>query len=641
MKYDFRGYKKGTLQRRIERRMGLQQIDSVARYLEFLRSHPPEVDQLFKDLLIGVTSFFRDAPAFEELGAKVLAALVRGRDQDVPIRIWVPGCSTGEEAYSIAILLAEQMTVAQSSCRVQIFATDIDDDALETARAGTYPESITLDVTPQRLQRFFTRDDHRYTIAKSLRESVVFAVQNLTSDPPFSKLDLVSCRNVLIYLEPEMQEKLLSVFHFALNPGGYLFLGSAEGIGPLEELFTPVSKRLRIFRRLGLAARPPLEFPVHPLGATDAGRVGAKVSSEPTVASLADQLLLDHFAPAALVVRSTGHIVRFYGAMERYITLPKGDATLNVLTLARDALKPALRAGLHEAVRKNRQTTLEALDARREQQRATVRVTIKPLNAHRPTEPLWVILFEKVIAPARITPQKAGRGQLELVRRLEAELRATKKEQQQLVEQLESSNEELKAANEEVLSMNEELQSTNEELTTSKEELQSMNEELTTLNAQLSDKVARADDRQRRPRESARQHGYRDSVSGHRSAHQAVHDRGVAGPQPAEVRHRTTDESYRVESEQRRPAARRPHSAGHHDPSGKGSWCPGRPSVLPPRHPLSHRRQGGPGGGSDAGRCDRAEAERAGPARRAGAGRRRPPSHDAPAWTRRRERRSR
>jgi two-component system CheB/CheR fusion protein len=488
-KYDFRGYKKGTLQRRIERRMGLQQIDNVPRYLDFLRSNSSEVDQLFKDMLIGVTSFFRDAPAFEELATKVLAALVRQRDQDAPIRIWVPGCSTGEEAYSIAILLTEQMAAAQSACRVQIFATDVDDEALEIARAGTYPESIALDVTPQRLQRFFTREDHRYTIAKNIRESVVFAVQNLTSDPPFSKLDLVSCRNVLIYLEPEMQEKLLSLFHFALNPGGYLFLGSAEGVGPLDELFTPLSKRLRIFRRLGPAARPPLEFPVQLLAATDAGRVGAKVASEPTVATLADQLLLDHFAPAAVVVRSSGHIVRFYGAMERYITLPKGEATLDVLTLARDVLKPTLRAALHEAVRRNRQSVLETLDVRRDHERATLRLTVKPLDGQRMGEHLWVILFEEVFPPVRVRTGKAGRGQSDLVRRLEAELRVTKKEQQQLVEQLESSNEELKAANEEVLSMNEELQSTNEELTTSKEELQSMNEELTTLNAQLQDKV--------------------------------------------------------------------------------------------------------------------------------------------------------
>jgi two-component system CheB/CheR fusion protein len=488
-KYDFRAYKKGTLQRRIERRMGLQQIETVRKYLDFLRSHPAEVDQLFRDLFIGVTSFFRDASSFEELTDKVLGVLVRERDEDTPIRIWIPGCSTGEEAYSIAIVLAEQIAAAQSTCRVQIFATDVDDRVLEVARTGTYPDSIALDVTPARLQRFFTRDDHRYTIAKTIRESVIFAVQNLTTDPPFSKLDLVSCRNLLIYLEPEMQERLLSLFHFALNPGGYLFLGSAEGVGPLEELFTPISKRGRIFRRVEQGRRQVLEFPVHAPAATDAGRVVAKVASEPTLAALADQLLLDHLAPVAVVVRSNGQIVRFYGAMERYVALPKGEATLDVLTLARDPLKPTLRAALHEAVRRSRPTVLETADFRGDQARTTVRVTVKPLVGPQAAERLWVILFEELLPPVRTASKKGGRHQQDLVRRLEAELRATKKEQQQLVEQLESSNEELKAANEEVLSMNEELQSTNEELTTSKEELQSMNEELTTLNAQLQDKV--------------------------------------------------------------------------------------------------------------------------------------------------------
>ncbi|MBI4485875.1 MAG: PAS domain-containing protein [Acidobacteria bacterium] len=487
-KYDFRGYKKGTLQRRIERRMGLQQIDSLGKYADCLRSHPAEADQLFKDLLIGVTSLFRDSAAFEELG-KVLKGLVKENDADSPIRIWVPGCATGEEAYSIAILMAEQIAAAQSPCRVQIFATDIDEDALEMARAGTYPESIALDVTPQRLQRFFTREDHRYTIVKSIRESVTFAVQNLISDPPFSKLDLVSCRNVLIYLEPDVQEKLLSLFHFALNPGGYLFLGSAEHIGPLEELFTPVSKRRRLFRRLGPPRRPALELPT-PLVPVDAGRAPAKIAPEPTVATLADRQLLEHFAPTGVVVKRSGHIVRSYGAMDRYLTVPPGDVTLDILTLARDPLKPTLRAALHDAFRRNRRTVVETLELTRDKGRTNLRITVRPLATSTAGESLWTIIFEESALSAGATARRRiGRKESDLVRRLELELRSTKKAQQHLIEQLESGNEELKAANEEVLSMNEELQSTNEELTTSKEELQSMNEELTTLNAQLQDKV--------------------------------------------------------------------------------------------------------------------------------------------------------
>jgi two-component system CheB/CheR fusion protein len=487
-KRDFRGYKKGTLQRRIERRMALQQIPSGAKYLEFLRSHPAEVDQLAKDLLIGVTSFFRNAEVFEELASKVAPSLVKDREPDTTIRVWVPGCATGEEAYSIAMVLAEQIDVLQSTCRVQIFATDLDEHALETARAGTYPETISLDVSPQRLHRFFTREDHRYTIVKSLRDSVTFAVQNLITDPPFSRLDLVSCRNVLIYLEPEVQEKLLGVLHFALNPGGHLMLGSAEGIGTLEDLFTPLSKKRRIFRRRGSMKRPPLDFRAPYLTSGQADRMTAKAAGELPLPKVADQRLLDHFAPAAVVVRRTGEIVRFYGAMDRYIHLPTGEARLDVLTLARDALKPSVRAALYDAIRHNRQKVLEVADLKPDKVRVTLRITVRPLDGSTPADHLWLMIFEELPGSPRLT-RRTGAAPPSLVRQLEAELRETKKEQQELVEQLESSNEELKAANEEVLSMNEELQSTNEELVTSKEELQSMNEELTTLNQQLQDKV--------------------------------------------------------------------------------------------------------------------------------------------------------
>jgi chemotaxis methyl-accepting protein methylase/GAF domain-containing protein len=488
-KFDFQGYKRGTLQRRIDRRMGLHQIHRVDAYVDFLRAHPEEAEQLFKDLLIGVTSFFRDPLAFHELATKVVAKLVREKDPDSPFRIWVPGCATGEEAYSIAIVVAEEIAAAQSSCRVQIFATDVDEDTVEIARGGRYPDSVALDITPERLQRFFTHEDHHYTIAKSIRESVIFAVQNAMTDPPFSKLDLVSCRNVFIYLEPQVQEKLLGVFHFSLNPGGYLFLGNAESVGALENLFAPVSKPARIFRRLGPGRHPPVEFPAPLLAPAGAERADTKTAAEPNVAVLADRTLLEQFAPAAVVVTRAGHILRFYGAMGRYISLPTGDATLDVLTLARDALKPTLRAAFHEAVRRNHQTVLETLDLKRDKGRATLRLTVKPLAVPGTAAGLWLIIFEEL----PFTPRVAGRDgrgkQPDLVRRLDAELRTTKKEQQRLIEQLESGNEELKAANEEILSMNEELQSTNEELVTSKEELQSMNEELTTLNVQLQDKV--------------------------------------------------------------------------------------------------------------------------------------------------------
>jgi two-component system, chemotaxis family, CheB/CheR fusion protein len=488
-KHDFRGYKNGTLQRRVERRMGLHHITSLGKYVDFLRAHPAEADQLFKDLLIGVTSFFRDRPAFEELATKVLAALVKQADAETPIRIWVPGCATGEEAYSIAILAAEQVAAAQSACRVQVFATDIDDDALEIARSGVYPESIALDVTPQRLKRFFARDDHRYTIVKSIRESVVFAVQNVISDPPFSKMDLVSCRNVLIYLEPSVQAHLMAVFHFALNPGGYLFLGNAESIGRHEEWFSPVSKRARIFRRLGTTKRPALEFPRPQPAPADSDHVAAKLVPESTLATLAHHALLAHLAPAAVVVRQQGQIAHVFGAMDRYIHLPTGEATLDILSLAREPLKAALRAAFHDAVRRSRESVLDTLHRGRGRNRTSLRITVRPLDGPRAADRLWLMIFEeRPLSVVASGPRAKGTTQ-ELVRRLETELRATKREQQHLIAQLEHSNEELKAAHEEVLSMNEELQSTNEELVTSKEELQSMNEELTTLNSQLQEKV--------------------------------------------------------------------------------------------------------------------------------------------------------
>jgi chemotaxis methyl-accepting protein methylase/signal transduction histidine kinase/PAS domain-containing protein len=489
-KYDFRGYKKGTLQRRVARRMGLQHITSLGAYVEFLRGHPAEADQLFKDLLIGVTSFFRDPPAFEELATKVLAALVKQADAETPIRIWVPGCSTGEEAYSIAIVAAEQVAAAQSACRVQVFATDIDDDALEIARGGVYPESIALDVTPERLKRFFTRDDHRYTIATSIRESVTFAVQNVISDPPFSKLDLVSCRNVLIYLEPSVQEHVMAVFHFALKPGGYLFLGHAESIGPHEEWFSPVSQRTRIFRRLATAKRPALEFP-RPQPASGCGCGSSRCEADARVkgGDTRAPRLAGALRPGRRRRQRQGQIAHVFGAMDRYIHLPTGEATLDVLSLARDPLKPALRAAFHDAVRRGRETVLDTIHKKRGRHRTSLRITVRPLDGPRAAERLWLMIFEERPLPAGPAATRAKGTTQELVRRLETELRATKRAQQHLIAQLEHSNEELKAAHEEVLSMNEELQSTNEELVTSKEELQSMNEELTTLNSQLQEKV--------------------------------------------------------------------------------------------------------------------------------------------------------
>ena len=488
-KIDFRGYKKGTLVRRIERRMGLQQIKSHRRYFEFLKNTPGEVDLLFKDLLISVTGFFRDPQAWDNLGAQVMANLVGVDGYETPIRVWMPGCATGEEAYSLAILAAEQAADVQSARRIQIFATDVDEGALDIARAGVYPESIALDVSAQRLQRFFTRENHRYRVAKGIRESVVFASQNLISDPPFSKLDLVCCRNVLIYLEPDVQRKLIALFHFALKPHGFLFLGSAENVGEGDDLFTPVAKRWRIYVKYRPAKHPIVDIPF-PKPVTAANRRTAQATSQPTLSALAEHQMLGHFGPAAVVVNRNGQILHFFGEMDRYLNLPTGSPTLDLAMLAREPLKPVLRAALHDGIRKRLRASLETTFKIGRQADSKLRITIAPLKGTQREEGLSLVIFEDVrVAKSSPGPHAARQQHRDIVHRLEAELKLTKREQQNLVEELESSNEELKAANEEVTSMNEELQSTNEELESSKEELQSMNEELSTVNAELQERV--------------------------------------------------------------------------------------------------------------------------------------------------------
>lgn len=491
---DLRGYRSATLRRRVARRIGLHHLGNLDHYIEFLRAHPMEVDQLVKDLLAVPTGFFRDAGAWDDLATQVLPALARSHGAAAPIRLWVPACSTGEEAYSLAILLAEDPQVTESGCEVQIFATDMSEDSLAVARAGCYPESIALDITPQRLARFFVGKHQRYTIRKSIRDSIIFAVHSPTDDPPFLKLDLIDCRSVLLHLERQMQDKLLTLFHFALNPGGYLFLGRAESPRPRQELFEPLSMQQRIFRRVEPATRPQLEFQAKTVLSVASEGPGAKTDSEPIVTALADRRLLEHFGATAVLVRSTGEILRFYGAVARYLQLPSGTPTLDVFKLARPALRPLLREALRKSIQENRQIALEALEALEmdgEHRTAALQITIKPVSPPGAAGRLWLIIFEEAAAqaqPARSPRRRAGNGS-ELVGRLTIELKATRKEHEHLVGELAEGNERLKTANEEVLAMNEELQSTNEELTTSKEELQSMNEELTTLNGQLESNV--------------------------------------------------------------------------------------------------------------------------------------------------------
>jgi two-component system CheB/CheR fusion protein len=456
-----------------------------------------------------VTDFFRDPEAWVELEQTVIAPLVRQKEPEDAIRVWTPGCATGEEPYSMAMLLIENVQRAKKNCSVHVFATDIDQDALETARRGRYPANIAADVSSERLQRFFLehKDDHGFEVTKSLREAVVFAEQNLISDPPFSRLDLICCRNVMIYLEPEAQEKVLGLFHFALMENGYLFLGNAESIGRQQDLFRTVSQKWRIFRRIGPTRHDRVDFPVTAHGPA---RV-AEPPNAPTqrrdlrLAQLAQQRLLDRFAPASVLVNRSHEILYFCGSTDDYLTQPAGAPTLNLLDRMREGLRSKVRGALHKAIGEN-QTVTVAARVKRAHALFPVRITIIPVSDYHDHEKLGLVVFEEApaivpaaggereeqrdgeerwsVAPAQVTDDD------NLVHHLERELTSTREDLQATIEQLETSNEELKASNEEVMSINEELQSTNEELETSKEELQSLNEELTTVNAQLAAKVA-------------------------------------------------------------------------------------------------------------------------------------------------------
>jgi two-component system CheB/CheR fusion protein len=492
---DFRCYKKHTILRRIERRMGLRHMADIAQYSKVLGQDAAEVSQLFKDLLINVTAFFRDAEAFEELRDKVIAPLLAAKPADEPLRVWVTGCSTGEEAYSLAILLQEEMAAARKNLPLQVFATDIDEEALQVARQGFYPDSIMADMDPARLAKFFIRKEQGWQIVDSLRSSVVFAVQNLISDPPFSRMDLISCRNLLIYLDADTQTKLVPLFHFALVPGGYLFLGKSEGVGGPNDLFSQVSKKAKIFRR-STALRPVvLDSPIMPGKKKVIPVPGAP--AKPTSATYADairQALLGHFMASVVLVGTRGQILQFHGQTGKYLDLPASDPNLNLLDIAKEGLSLRLRSALHAANDEKKTVVMDGVPITRDAAGPCARVTVAPVAQRGAAEPLLAVIFEDVSRPAIVGIElPRGHASETSVRQLEDELRLTQQDLQANIEELQASNEEMRVSNEEVVSANEELQSTNEELETSKEELQSVNEELTTVNSQLQEKVEQLD----------------------------------------------------------------------------------------------------------------------------------------------------
>jgi two-component system CheB/CheR fusion protein len=488
--HDFRGYRKPMLMRRVQRRMGLCHIESLPAYLDHLRNHPAEVTALYKDLLIGVTGFFREPAAFEVLAERILPELVDRSSavagQERAVRVWVPGCATGEEAYSLAILLSEQFEARHKPAGIQIFASDIDEESLAIARLGIYPDTIASDLSPQRLQRFFVRtDEHHYQVSKHLREYIVFAAQSLISDAPYSKLDLVSCRNLLIYLEPEVQQKVISLFHFALNENGYLLLGSAESIGPAADMFEPVSKKWRVYRRIGPVRPERVNIPIAPAGERRLPMRGGEPATQrpPDFSRLVQRLVLEECAPASVLVTRLYEVLSFLGPAVNYLAFPPGEPTRDLLALARPGLHTRIRAAARKAIQEGQTVTDAEARVKRDGRYAPCRITVRPLTEPKEAEGLLLITFQDRPEPKGGEGAESGAaGDADLVRQIEYQLKATQ-------EDLQGTIEELKASNEEVMSMNEELQSTNEELETSKEELQSFNEEMNTLNQQLQEKV--------------------------------------------------------------------------------------------------------------------------------------------------------
>ena len=500
---DFTHYKHSTIKRRILRRQALDRVESLADYVTYLEAHRPEVKKLYEDILINVTGFFREPEAFEALKNLVFPAITRERSPDDPIRIWVPGCASGEEAYSIAISLLEFLGDMSANFPVQIFATDVDDQVISQARAGFYPEAALADVSPERLRRFFVKGSGGYQVSKTIREMCVFARQNLIKDPPFSHLDLISCRNVLIYFGPVLQKMVIPIFHFALKPNGFLLLGKSEALGSFMDLFSLVDKRYKIYaqKSLRVPRAAAALAPDHPSRALVAGSGPEKArdlgAGVPDLLREADRLVLARYAPAGVIIDETMKIVHFRGQTGAFLEPAPGEASLNLLRMARENLGREIRAAVQAAIQGNSPVRKEGVRLREDGGVRRVNLEVVPLRSAAEGPRFFQVLFEAATtatgpepAPAGEKPGPAGRRppKEQRLRELEEELAATKEYLQAVMEEQGTHLEELQSSNEELMSANEELQSLNEEMETSKEELQSTNEELATLNEELENR---------------------------------------------------------------------------------------------------------------------------------------------------------
>jgi chemotaxis methyl-accepting protein methylase len=492
---DFSLYKKNTINRRIERRMGLHQIDNINFYVRYLRKNPQELDFLFKELLIGVTNFFRDPPVWSQLRTETLPALLAKYPRGKAMRAWVPACSTGEEAYTLAMTFKEALDDIKPEGRfsLQIFATDLDEDAIEKARLAFYPANIEADVSPQRLDRFFVNDKNGYSVNTDIREMVIFAPQNIIMDPPFTKLDILTCRNLLIYLGPALQKRLMPLFHYALTSQGILLLGTSETVGSFTSLFKPVKGKSKLYNRTDIPlSLTEVNFPIKSFPPTSGAEnisygIQPMTTSTPNLQTIADQILLQNYAPAAVMATVDGDILYINGRTGKYLEPAAGKANWNLYAMAREGLQHELGMAMKKAQSQPEPVQVPNLTIGTNGGTQTINLTVQMITTPTTLSGSLMVVFTDVPTPIKFTgkqpkanaTQKAMRAEIQLGHELMQSLR----------EEMQSSQEELRSSNEELQSTNEELQSTNEELTTSKEEMQSLNEELQTVNAELQSKV--------------------------------------------------------------------------------------------------------------------------------------------------------